>query len=73
LARSQDEGATLDFSSKNLVEVGESGARELAQIGRGEDELDECCILRCVGWVTTVLSRRVDSVFVYPTIHPCIY
>ena len=57
--RSDDDGATLDFSSKNLVDVSESSAQELAQIGRGEDELDECCILRyvcyCCYYVTSQL------------------
>ncbi|KAL5529674.1 hypothetical protein ACEPAG_5659 [Sanghuangporus baumii] len=46
IARSIDDGCTLDLSNKNLVDVGEAGAEELAQVGRGEDLLDECRILR---------------------------
>ena len=46
IARSNDEGATLDISNKNLVDVGEAGVEALAQVGRGEDLLDECRILR---------------------------
>lgn len=47
IARSNDEGYTLDLSNKNLVDVGEAGAEALAQVGREDDLLDECCILRC--------------------------
>lgn len=46
IARSNDDGATLDFSNKNLVDVGEGGVEALAQVGRGDDLLDECRILR---------------------------
>lgn len=46
LASSRDDGCTLDFSNKNLIDVSENGAEELSQIGRGEDLVDECCILR---------------------------
>ena len=46
IAKSNDDGATLDISNKNLVDVGEAGVEALAQVGRGEDLLDECRILR---------------------------
>ncbi|EJD02375.1 uncharacterized protein FOMMEDRAFT_168845 [Fomitiporia mediterranea MF3/22] len=46
IARSNDDGCTLDLSNKNLVDVGESGAEELAQVGKGDDLLDDCRILR---------------------------
>lgn len=49
VAESRDDGATLDFSHRNLVDVGESGAEELAQVGRGDKNvLDESSVLRCV-------------------------
>lgn len=46
ILRSKDDGRTLDLSNKNLIDVGEAGAEELAQVGRGDDLVDECCILR---------------------------
>lgn len=48
IASSRDDGSTLDLSNKNLIDVGETGAEELAQIGRGEDLTDESRILRYV-------------------------
>ena len=48
IARSNDDGVTLDLSNKNLIDVGEAGAEELAQVGRGDDLVDECSILRYV-------------------------
>ncbi|KAF8580905.1 hypothetical protein K439DRAFT_1414926 [Ramaria rubella] len=42
---SPDEGCTLDFSHKNLGDVGETGAEELATIGIN-DVHDECTVLR---------------------------
>ncbi|KAL0947467.1 hypothetical protein HGRIS_013573 [Hohenbuehelia grisea] len=45
LLRSPDDGATLDLTKQNLTEVGESGAEELATIGRNEDE-DESIVTR---------------------------
>ena len=48
IAKSNDDGATLDISNKGLVDVGEAGVEALAQVGRGEDLVDECRILRCV-------------------------
>lgn len=49
IAHSTDDGSTLDFSNKNLVEVTQAGAEELAELGKGDDLLDECRILRYVG------------------------
>lgn len=43
LLDSTDDGQTLDFSHKNLTDVGETGAEELATIG--VDELDDECIV----------------------------
>lgn len=50
LAKSPDEGATLDLAYKGLTDVGESGAEELASIGL-DDEADanaESTVVRCV-------------------------
>ncbi|KAH8116899.1 RAM signaling pathway protein-domain-containing protein [Phellopilus nigrolimitatus] len=55
IARSSDEGCTLDLSNKNIVDVGEAGADELAQIGRGQDLVDECRVLR-IALVGNILS-----------------
>lgn len=46
IARSSDEGCTLDFSNKNLVDVGDAGVDELVELGRSDDVLDECRVLR---------------------------
>lgn len=45
IARSSDDGCTLDLSNKNLVDVGETGADALAEVGR-DIVSDECRILR---------------------------
>ena len=46
---SHDEGQTLDFSNRNLVDVGELGAEELARVRRGGDESeDESAVQRYV-------------------------
>jgi hypothetical protein len=47
LSQSPDNGATLDLTHKNLTDVGESGAEELATIGREDLVEDECSVLRC--------------------------
>ena len=59
IARSNDDGCTLDLSNKNLLDVGEAGAEGLAQVGRGEDLLDECRILRCVDTCLLFLLIRI--------------
>ncbi|KAI5117433.1 hypothetical protein M0805_007004 [Coniferiporia weirii] len=46
IARSADDGCTLNLSNKNLVDVGGAGVDALAEVGRGGDPLDECRILR---------------------------
>lgn len=43
---SPDNGATLDLTHKNLTDVGESGAEELATIGREDIVEDESSVLR---------------------------
>jgi hypothetical protein len=45
--KSEDSGATLDFSHKSLTDVGEYGAEELATIGREHSMEDESSLLRC--------------------------
>jgi hypothetical protein len=45
LKQSPDSGATLDLTHRNLTDVGESGAEELATIGRDIME-DESSVLR---------------------------
>ena len=47
LLKSEDNGATLDFSHKGLTDVGEYGAEELATIGREDSMEDESSVLRC--------------------------
>lgn len=48
LLQSPDNGATLDLTHRNLTDVGESGAEELATIGRQDIVEDECIVMRCV-------------------------
>ena len=45
--KSEDNGATLDFSHMRLTDVGEYGAEELATIGREDSMEDESSVLRC--------------------------
>jgi hypothetical protein len=47
LLKSEDNGATLDFSHMRLTDVGEYGAEELATIGREDSMEDESSVLRC--------------------------
>jgi hypothetical protein len=47
LLKSEDNGATLDFSHKGLTDVGEYGAEQLATIGREDSMEDESSVLRC--------------------------
>lgn len=54
---SPDEGSTLDFSHKNLGDVGENGAEQLATMGR-DDLDDECTILRFVFALRTNTSEN---------------
>ena len=60
IARSNDDGCTLDLSNKNLVDVGEAGADALAQVGREDDLLDECRILRLV-WLFISFKACLES------------
>lgn len=58
LLRSPDNGATLDLAKKNLTDVGEFGAEELATIGR-EDLDDESSVLRYAGIVRTTIPLNI--------------
>jgi hypothetical protein len=46
LKKSPDNGATLDLTHRGLTDVGESGAEELATIGREDIVEDESSVLR---------------------------
>lgn len=46
LAKSPDNGATLDLAHKNLTDVGEDGAEELATVGREDDDACESPLVR---------------------------
>lgn len=35
ITQSSDDGCTLDFSNKNLIDVSDAGIEELVQLGRG--------------------------------------
>ncbi|KAI0273711.1 RAM signaling pathway protein-domain-containing protein [Gloeopeniophorella convolvens] len=56
LLKSEDNGETLDFSHKGLTDVGESGAEQLATIGREDLMEDESSVLRI-----TVASNRLAA------------
>ncbi|KAI0306496.1 RAM signaling pathway protein-domain-containing protein [Multifurca ochricompacta] len=56
LLKSEDNGATLDFSHKGLSDVGEYGAEQLAAIGREDSMEDECSVLR-----VTLASNRLAT------------
>lgn len=47
--KSPDSGATLDLTHKNLTDVGEDGAEELANVGQGEDT-GESAVVRYAGY-----------------------
>jgi hypothetical protein len=53
MLKSLDEGSTLDFSHKNLGDVGEAAVEELATIGT--DESAECTVLRYVAVLSIAL------------------
>lgn len=59
IARSKDDGCTLDFSNRDLSEVGELAAEQLALVRTGEDDDEDSCILRCVSKST--YSRVSES------------
>ncbi|KAI0341774.1 hypothetical protein BDW22DRAFT_1420865 [Trametopsis cervina] len=44
--KSPDGGETLDLTHKNLTDVGEDGAEELASVGRTDDMVDESTVVR---------------------------
>ena len=60
IARSTDQGCTLDFSNKKLVDVGDAGVDDLIQLGKADDVLDECQVLR---WVVSFLSLFLNLTF----------
>lgn len=47
LKKSTDNGATLDLAHKNLTDVGEDGAEELANIGQGAEDIAHSTVIRC--------------------------
>ena len=72
LAKSPDDGATLDLAYKGLTDVGESGAEELATVGQDEENATESPVVRyasplycptypavCFTWGATVLPWRI--------------
>lgn len=59
IARSKDDGCTLDFSNRDLSEIGEMAAEQLSLVRTGEEEDEESCILRCVS--TSTYSRVSGS------------
>ncbi|KLO14651.1 hypothetical protein SCHPADRAFT_903067 [Schizopora paradoxa] len=46
IARSKDDGCTLDFSNRELSEIGELAAEQLSLVRTGEEDDEESCILR---------------------------
>lgn len=61
LKQSPDNGATLDLTHRNLTDVGETGAEELATIGREDIMEDESSVLRydplrCVSQFNSILT-----------------
>ncbi|KAF8503481.1 RAM signaling pathway protein-domain-containing protein [Russula emetica] len=56
LLKSEDNGATLDFSHVRLTDVGEYGAEQLATIGREDSMEDESSVLRI-----TLSSNRLAT------------
>lgn len=57
LLKSPDNGATLDLAHKNISDVGEDGAEELATVGRGNDAEGEGTLVRC-DVLDSALSRK---------------
>lgn len=47
LLKSEDNGATLDFSHRGLTDVDECSATQLAAVGREDSMEDEGSVLRC--------------------------
>lgn len=47
LSKSEDDGATLDFSHRGLTDVDEYSAAQLAVVGREDPMEDESPVLRC--------------------------
>lgn len=58
LLRSPDNGATLDLTKGKISDVGESGAEELAAIGRTEPE-DESSVLRYVRQIQSLSKNNI--------------
>ena len=48
LRKSADNGATLDLAHKNLTDVGEDGAAELANVGQEDEDRPHNTVIRCV-------------------------
>jgi hypothetical protein len=74
--KSEDNGATLDFSHMRLTDVGEYGAEQLATIGREDSMEDESSLLRCAlplpacHNTSRILFDCQDHISLQPTRHP---
>jgi hypothetical protein len=64
LLKSEDNGATLDFSHKGLLDVGEYGAEQLATIGREDSMEDESSVLRCA--LPLLARHQLNADFLSP-------
>lgn len=60
LAKSPDNGATLDLAHKNLTDVGEDGAEELATVGTGNADESDSTLVRYA--VCSLLSASLLTV-----------
>lgn len=79
LLKSEDNGATLDFSHMRLTDVGEYGAEQLATIGREDSMEDESSVLRCalplsachnISQISLPLSNCQDHFSLQPSRNP---
>ena len=79
LLKSEDNGATLDFSHMRLTDVGEYGAEQLATIGREDSMEDESSVLRCTSplsaclntsRISLLLSDCQDHIIIQPSRDP---
>ncbi len=62
LLKSEDNGATLDFSHRGLTDVDEYSAAQLAVIGREDSMEDESPVLRCAcSSPASILANMVVS------------
>src|SRR5262245_33631241 len=57
LVQSPDDGVTLDLTHRNLIDVGETGAEQLATIGREDLAENESTVLRYVSILIMISIR----------------